>query len=78
MHTCQFTVIIPEVTDETADAIYGACDDASVGKSNDRTYVAFDREAESLEQAIEAAIADLRRVGVRPLRIEMEVPAMAS
>jgi len=78
MSTCEFLVIIPEVDGKTADAIYRKCDDSSLGKSNGRTYVAFDRKAESLEEAIEWAVADLANLGVRPLRIEMDVPAMAS
>lgn len=78
MFTYEFTLVIPEIDPQTADAIYGVCSDSSVGRANGTTYVAFDREAESLEVAIQSAIDDLRRVGVRPLRVEMEVAAMAS
>jgi hypothetical protein len=78
MKTYEFTVILPEIDDDTADAIYRRCDDSSVGRSNRTTYAAFDREAESLESAIESAIADLRKVGIQPIRIEIEVPAGTS
>jgi len=78
MKTYEFILVLPDIDDDTADAIYGKCDDSSVGKSSGTTYVAFDREAESLESAIRSAVADLNNIGVHPLRIEMEVPAMSS
>ena len=78
MRTYEFTLVVSDLDDETADAIYGKCKDSSLGKCNGRTYVAFDREADSLESAIDSAIADLRSLGVQPLRIQMEVPATSS
>ena len=78
MKVYEFTLILPEVDDETADAIYGKCEDSSLGKGNGTTYLAFDREAASLEAAIDSALTDLRSLGVQPLRIEMEVPAASS
>lgn len=78
MKVYEFTLILPEVDDETADAIYGKCKDSSLGKGGGTTYLAFDREAASLEAAIDSALTDLRSLGVQPLRIEMEVPAASS
>lgn len=78
MKTYAFTLIVPEIDDTVANAIYDACTDASFGKSHDTTYVAFDREAASLEIAIDSAIADLQRVGVYPLRVEMDIPTAVS
>ena len=78
MKMYEFTLVLPDVDDETADAIYGKCKDSSLGKCNGTTYVAFDREAESLEAAIDSAVADLKSVGVQPLHVQMEVPAAAS
>ncbi len=78
MKTYQFTLILPEVDDETANAIYGKCNDSSLGKAAGTAYLAFDREATSLESAIDSALADLRSLGVQPLQIQMEVPAAAS
>ena len=75
MKIYEFTLVLPDVNDQTGDAIYGKCKESSVGNSNGTTYVAFDREAESLESAIDSAVADLKNVGVQPLRLEMEVPA---
>ncbi len=78
MRGYQFTLILPEVDDETADAIYGKCKDSSLGKAGETTYLAFDRESASLESAIDSALGELRSLGVQPLQIQMEVPAAAS
>ena len=78
MKTYSFSFILSDVDEQTASAIYGKCNDSSLGKSNGVTYLAFDREAESLEQAIHSAVDDLHVLGVQPLRIEMDVPAAAS
>lgn len=74
MKTYEFTLILPNVDEKTAEAIYGKCRDSSLGMSNGTTYVAFDRQSKSLESAIDSAIADLKSVGVQPLRVEIEVP----
>ena len=76
MRVYQFTVIVPELDDAGADAIYAACSDASVGASHGVPHVAFDRAADNLEQAIQSAVTDLRRVGVEPRRIELDVAAV--
>ena len=78
MKTYEFTLFLPDVDDETADAIYGKCKDSSLGKCSGTTYVAFDREADSLESAIDSAVADLKSAGVQPLRLEMELPVTSS
>ena len=78
MKTYEFILILPEMDNEIAEAIYEVCNDSSLGKTNGATYVAFDRLAESLESAIDSAIADLKSVNVQPLRIEMEIPATIS
>ena len=78
MRVYQFTLILSDLDDEIADAIYGKCRDSSTGRANGAAYVAFDREAVSLESAIASAVADLRSVGVEPLRIQMEVPVASS
>ena len=74
MATYAFTLILPETDDAVVETIYGTCADASFGKSHGTTYAAFDREAVSLEAAINSAIADLERIGVQPSSIEMDVP----
>lgn len=74
MKTYEFTLVLSDVDDETAEAIYGKCHDSSLGMSNGTTYIAFDRQSKSLESAIDSAIADLKNVGVQPLRVEIEIP----
>ena len=76
MKTYEFTVIVPAMDDPTADAVYGLCPDSSVGATHGVSYVAFDREADTLEQAIQSAVSQLRHLGVEPLRIELDVPAL--
>ena len=79
MKTFEFTLIVPDIDDATADAVYGRCPDSSIGRSHGTMYVAFDREAMSLEAALDSAVADLRQLGIAPVRVEMDVrePAMA-
>ena len=77
MNVYEFTLIVPDIDDTTVDAVYGRCPDSSIGKSHGIMYVAFDREAKSLEAALESAVADLRRIGITPLRVEMDIPESA-
>ncbi|MEA3640784.1 MAG: hypothetical protein VBE63_12685 [Lamprobacter sp.] len=72
-----FSFLIPAIEDPIIDAIYGHCPDASVSSSDGQMYVAFDREAGCLESALDSAVADLWHIGVRPLRVEMDVPEPA-
>ena len=76
MKTYEFTVIVPELDDSTADAIYGLSPDSSIGATHGVNYVAFDRKADTLEHAIQGAVSQLRNLGVEPLRIELDVPAL--
>ncbi len=73
MKKSEFTLIIPEIENDTIDAVYRRCSDSSIGKSNGIMYAAFDREATSLESAINSAIVDLRQVGIEPIRVEMDI-----
>jgi hypothetical protein len=74
MKTYGFTLIVPDIDDATVDAVYGRCPDSSIGSSHGTMDVAFDREAVSQEAALESAIADLRQLGIAPLRVEMDAP----
>ena len=79
MRTYEFSVNVSPLDDATADAIYGLCSDSSVGANHGIDYVAFDREADSPEEAIPSAVAQLRCLAVKPLRVELDVPdALAS
>lgn len=60
----------PEAED-FEDLFYEAgCDDATVAFQNGRTIIDFAREAKSLEEALAAAVADVRAAGATVERIE--------
>ena len=76
MHTYTFTVILgdrAEMTEDLAEALAAAgCDDGLAGSSNGVASVIFDREAESLEQAVRSAIADVQKAGCRAAWVKIE------
>ena len=61
-----FSIVSKPVTESLVDALYGHCDDCGVSMQPDQCYASLHRDAESLEQAINAAIHDLRRIGIEP------------
>lgn len=76
MTTCDFTKYllgVGEVTLEMADQLYAAgCDDATVGASGGLVHVEFMREAESLRDAIQSAIVNVRTAGYEIARVGSE------
>jgi len=76
MHTYTFKVILgdrTEMTEDLAESLAAAgCDDGLSGSSGGVAEVIFDREAESLEQAVRSAIADVQKAGCRVARVEIE------
>jgi hypothetical protein len=82
MRTHEFSVIlsgVSEVTEEAADALFEAgCDDGTFVSRDGVAYVAFSREADSLEAAIKSAIRDVRKAGYEVSRIEFEPAAFES
>jgi hypothetical protein len=74
--TYSFTLIlsgIEEATEEAAEAIYGVCDDCLFGSSGGVVYVDFDREADSLLDALKSAIRDVRKAGLKVDHVKIEV-----
>jgi len=74
MPTFQFTLLVdgPDIQgDDYLDALFKAgCDDALVGSTDGVQYLDFDREADSLSEAIMSAISDVETVaGVEVVRI---------
>lgn len=58
-----FTLILTGPVDDHADELYEAgCDDAILGEIDGVTYADFDREADSLDEAITTAIAAIESV----------------
>ncbi len=59
---------------EMSDALFEAgCDDASPGMSGGVVSVPFDREADTLREAITSAIRDVQSAGYRVERVEHDV-----
>jgi len=75
MKTYLFTVTLADVAItslDMADAIFVAgADDSSVGSREGLVTVDFDREAESLDDAIRSAIGDLAKAGYTAARVEL-------
>jgi hypothetical protein len=73
--TYNFSLVLsaPELTNGDCDALYEAgCDDGTVVTRDGVTRVAFDREAESLEEAIRSATAEVRAAGFHVTKVEMD------
>ncbi len=69
-----FSVILaaPALSAEECDALYEArCDDGTIVTRNRVTFIAFDRKAVSLEEAIRSATANVRAAGLEVKRVEM-------
>ena len=63
---------VSALTPEECEALYEAgCDDGTIVTRNELTFIAFDRKADSLEQAIRSATADVRAAGFEVKRVEM-------
>jgi hypothetical protein len=74
--TYSFSLILAGVTEITvamADALFEAgCDDASPWSCEGIVSVDFDREAESLGDAIGSAVKDVARAGFSVARVDVE------
>ena len=72
--TYGFSLVLtaPALSAEECDALYEAgCDDGTIVTRNQVTFIAFDRKADSLEQAIRSATANVRAAGLEVERVEM-------
>jgi hypothetical protein len=76
MPTYGFTLILAgldEISDDLAEALFEAgCDDGSPWSSEGVAAVGFDREAESFEQAVRSAIADVQKAGCHVAWVKIE------
>ena len=67
MPTYDFQIVLADVhavNEEIADALFEAgCDDGTAFSSNGIAAVGFSRDAQSLEEAVRSAIADVNRAG---------------
>ena len=72
VHT--FTLLLVnehELTTELEDALFEAgCDDGMLFSKNQVVYIKFDRDADSLEEAVVSAINDVESAGFQVARVE--------
>jgi hypothetical protein len=75
--TFDFIVCLDNGTDMRSivePLLKAGCDDGTIASCGDRVWVRFSREAESLEQAIKSAVADVRSAKCCTItRVEIEV-----
>ena len=57
--------------------VAAGCDDSTTGSTGGTAFVAFDREAASLEHAIRSAIRDVQRAGFRVAEVRMAPESLA-
>ena len=72
--TYGFSLVLtaPTLSPADCEALYEAgCDDGTIVTRSGVTFIAFDRKAESLEQAIRSATAHVRAAGFEVKRVEM-------
>ena len=79
MATFDFKLVLDQVQiDEAeANALYGRCKDGTLITAAGVTYMDFDRQANSLDEAVRSAIADINAAGFRVARIEIEADTLA-
>ena len=75
-----FTLILggfSDLTEEIETALFEAgCDDALLGIHNGKPYLEFDRESDSLKNAIISAIRDVQKTGKGITIIKVQPPGM--
>ncbi len=80
MRTYEFDIILmgtSEITDEQADVLFAAgCDDGTPASTNGMAWIHFDRQAPSLEIAIQSAVMQIRSAGFTASKAELDVRAM--
>ena len=74
MKIFEFTITIDQYVEDLdkIDAFYGKMGDASVAGSAGKTLIHFDREAETLDDALRSAAADVQAEGWQVQEISVE------
>lgn len=65
-----------EIDEAEADVLYGRCKDGTLITAAGVTYMDFDREADSLDEAVRSAIGDVNAAGFRVTRVEIEADTL--
>ena len=81
MKTYEFDVVlrhVSEVSDDRADQLFAAgCDDGTPAACDGVSWIHFDREATSLEDAIRSAVAQVQAAGLEVSKAELDADAAA-
>jgi hypothetical protein len=79
VNTYDFKLVLDqvEIDEAAADNLYALCKDGTLITGGGVTYMDFDREAASLDDAVRSAIADVNAAGFRVARIEIEAASLA-
>jgi len=79
MTTFDFKLVLDksDVTEAEADSLYARCKDGTLVTDAGVTFMDFDREANTLDEAIRSAIADINAAGFRVARIIIEAESMS-
>lgn len=70
----EFVIYVSEMSEEQADEVAGRWPETTSGARSGREYVGFTRTADSLGEAIDRAIADLKTLGISPSKVEADYP----
>ena len=72
MQTYRFTLVLTECeeSEDDAESLYSQFDDGSLITSEGVTRIEFDRDANSLREAVSSAIGDVERTRFRVARVE--------
>jgi len=79
MRTFDFKLVLEqaEIDEAQADALYARCKDGTLITAVGETYMDFDRQADSLDEAVRSAIADINAAGFHVARVEIEADSLA-
>lgn len=82
MKTYEFDVILKglsELTEKQIDSLFDAgCDDGTPASREGLSWIHFDREAPSLEEAIRSAVGQVQSTGLTVRKVELDVAAAIS
>jgi len=82
MKLYEFNVVlkdVSEVTDDQADVLFSAgCDNGTPASCNGMTWIHFDREASSLEEAIRLAVAQVQAADFGVSKVELDADSAVS
>lgn len=67
-----------EVSEQQASALYERCSDCTLARTQGRYHIGFDRDANTMTEAIQSAIADVKSVGLEIDRLEVDAKELTA